>query len=74
PCLPGYYSEANSVECQLCNIGYYQEKYGKHECNKCETGTTTETMGAKNKEECVSTDKAGILGNIRQGLAALFTG
>ncbi|GFY62387.1 ig-like domain-containing protein [Trichonephila inaurata madagascariensis] len=74
PCLPGYYSEANSVECQLCNIGYYQEKYGKHECNKCEKGKTTDTMGAKNKGECVSTDKVGILGNIKQSLAALFTG
>ncbi|GFT80220.1 ephrin_rec_like domain-containing protein [Nephila pilipes] len=54
PCLPGHYSEANSVQCSPCDIGYYQEKYGKHECNKCTTGRTTEIMGAKSKDECVS--------------------
>ncbi|XP_055951460.1 uncharacterized protein LOC129987512 [Argiope bruennichi] len=54
PCLPGYYSEPNSINCSLCNIGYYQEHYGKHECDKCDEDKTTETMGAKSKDECVS--------------------
>ncbi|GIY32448.1 ephrin_rec_like domain-containing protein [Caerostris darwini] len=53
PCLPGYYSEPNSMECNLCYIGFYQEHYGKHTCDKCDDNTTTETMGAKSKQECV---------------------
>ncbi|KAG8184062.1 hypothetical protein JTE90_013698 [Oedothorax gibbosus] len=74
PCIPGYYSKQNSAQCSLCNIGYYQDKYGRHDCEKCDENKSTETMGAKSKDECVDSEKTGILGNIKEGFASLFSG
>ncbi|XP_035221213.1 uncharacterized protein LOC118194138 [Stegodyphus dumicola] len=74
PCHPGTYSKANSLTCDMCSVGFYQERYGKHECEKCEEGKTTETMGAKSKEECVPEENKGILNGIKEGILSIFTG
>ncbi|XP_035212486.1 uncharacterized protein LOC118186491 [Stegodyphus dumicola] len=74
PCRPGTYSRNNSKRCDLCNIGFYQEHYGKHDCDRCEEGKTTDNLGAQSKDDCVPIEGQGLLNDIKNGIVSLFTG
>lgn len=74
PCLPGTFSESEILDCNLCPVGFYQEKYGSHNCEKCLGDLMTKTAGSKSNDDCRAAGDTGILGDIKEGIYALFKG
>lgn len=53
-CTKGTVFNDKTRVCDFCSIGYYSEDPTKDECDKCDSGFTTENIGARDKSECIS--------------------
>ena len=51
-CGPGTFYDSASRTCQPCAIGSYQQQSGQTQCITCDGSTTTETQGAKKRQDC----------------------
>ncbi|XP_070554219.1 sushi, von Willebrand factor type A, EGF and pentraxin domain-containing protein 1-like [Ptychodera flava] len=58
-CPVGTYYDVTSDTCELCSPGYYQDEEGQLECQKCDEGTSTSGLQAKNFTECIDICKPG---------------
>ncbi|KAK7092511.1 uncharacterized protein [Littorina saxatilis] len=45
----------NSVQCEVCPAGSYQDRPGKYSCNPCPAGTFTSATGADQQSDCTVT-------------------
>lgn len=53
-CAAGSYYDASTETCALCSIGTYQSLNAQSSCVSCTPGTTTETVGSTNSNQCKS--------------------
>ncbi|XP_048256923.1 uncharacterized protein LOC124140301 isoform X3 [Haliotis rufescens] len=51
-CPAGYFQDS-STSCQPCTYGFYQPKKWQSNCDKCDTGSTTYSLGAMAVTDCV---------------------
>ncbi|XP_076460199.1 uncharacterized protein LOC143293161 [Babylonia areolata] len=51
-CAAGSYYDAVKKRCALCPVGKYQPLSGQTGCADCTPGTTTETAGSSNSNQC----------------------
>lgn len=54
-CPRGTFHNKSLNSCQLCRIGYYNDREGQVDCMMCPTYQSTRKLGAKSKEECIGT-------------------
>ncbi|XP_070174730.1 uncharacterized protein [Littorina saxatilis] len=48
----------DSIQCDVCPAGSYQDRPGRYSCNPCPAGTSTTTTGADEQSDCTPTGKA----------------
>ena len=53
-CVAGSYYDNNTETCALCAIGTFQPLSGQTNCISCTPGTTTQTVGSINSNQCKS--------------------
>ncbi len=53
-CKPGSYSASGLEPCYECGIGTYQPSWGSRNCESCENGLGTNSVGSVFVTECVS--------------------
>lgn len=51
-CPVGKFRDDNSLRCNLCEKGSYQDEEGKANCKTCTEGKTTKWAGATSSKEC----------------------
>lgn len=52
-CPRGTFHNKALNSCQLCKIGYYNDREGQVDCMMCPKYQSTRKLGAKSKEECI---------------------
>ncbi|KAH3796045.1 hypothetical protein DPMN_149609 [Dreissena polymorpha] len=52
PCPKGTYMNSTTGNCELCNIGEYNEDDGKAQCNLCPANHSTLMKGSTRRENC----------------------
>ena len=55
-CPVGKFRDDNSLRCNLCEKGSYQDEEGKANCKTCSEGKTTKWAGATSSKECYKGD------------------
>ncbi|XP_052257236.1 sushi, von Willebrand factor type A, EGF and pentraxin domain-containing protein 1-like isoform X1 [Dreissena polymorpha] len=51
-CLPGTFSNMTVEPCETCRRGYYQDRYGQAECERCPKQYITLRRGVMDHNEC----------------------
>ena len=51
-CEPGSFSSDGIVPCSLCEVGYYQNKYGQTVCIRCPGAQSTVSIGSADISNC----------------------
>lgn len=52
-CPRGTFHNKSLNSCQLCRIGYYNDREGQVECVMCPSYQSTRKLGTKSKDECI---------------------
>eukprot|EP00929_Paragymnodinium_shiwhaense_P024326 TRINITY_DN15002_c0_g1_i1.p1 TRINITY_DN15002_c0_g1~~TRINITY_DN15002_c0_g1_i1.p1 ORF type:complete len:1276 (-),score=262.81 TRINITY_DN15002_c0_g1_i1:201-4028(-) len=52
PCTPGYFRDANLLQCRPCLLGTFTAKNGTSRCDLCSKGSFGATLGQSSCEHC----------------------
>ncbi|KAK7002604.1 sushi von Willebrand factor type A EGF and pentraxin domain-containing protein 1 [Biomphalaria glabrata] len=68
-CGPGYRYKNETLECEVCSVGTYQDALMAFTCSKCPAGTTTIKSAATSSDLCIEICSPGSMSTQKTGLA-----